>query len=65
MPPVVLSGNKSGWADQFRNYMNKYASNVPEIRQSYYNFHPYNQIILWNGIALEEGQTGDWQQQQV
>ncbi|MDR3026168.1 DUF6443 domain-containing protein [Chryseobacterium sp.] len=41
MPPVELSGNKSGWAAQFRSHMDRYASNVPEIRQSYYNFHPY------------------------
>ena len=41
MPPIVLTGNKSGWAAQFKNHMDRYASNVPEIRQSYYNFHPY------------------------
>nr|WP_315031170.1 DUF6443 domain-containing protein [uncultured Chryseobacterium sp.] len=41
LPPIDLKGNKSGWAAQFRNHMEKYASNIPEIRQSYYNFNPY------------------------
>ena len=33
LPPIDLTGNSSGWATQFRNHMEKYASNIPEIRQ--------------------------------
>ncbi|WP_228457881.1 RHS repeat-associated core domain-containing protein [Chryseobacterium candidae] len=31
LPPIVLTGNKSGWADQFRDHMNKYARNTSMI----------------------------------
>jgi len=33
MPPIVLTGNKSGWTDQFRDHMNKYAGNTSMIGQ--------------------------------